>query len=182
MLHCANVLTTLRLLLVPVLAVLLIKASEDDFLRTVAFYLLLALQISDILDGYLARAARKGLDVENRYGQIMDPLADKIYINVSYVILSMFYGFWWWLTALIITRDFLLAGGWAVRALMTGRTKVRPNVYGKTADTLQAFLIIGFVGGATGVLLWAWSFATAVATVVSGVSYAMQEARPVDPV
>ena len=70
-----NILTLLRVLLVPVIVMLLIN-EEKNILLWWAFGLFLVSAITDFLDGWLARK----LDQESDFGRLIDPIADKLLI------------------------------------------------------------------------------------------------------
>ena len=70
-----NILTLLRVLLVPVIVILLIS-EEKNILLWWAFVLFLASSVTDFLDGWLARK----LDQESDFGRLIDPIADKLLI------------------------------------------------------------------------------------------------------
>jgi cardiolipin synthase len=145
LLRVANGLTIGRLVSVPLVVLLLFMGRDDPgYLRWV-LVLVVVLQASDILDGFLARRALRSLKVRNPLGERLDPLADKLYINCTYLGLSLLYGFPWPVTLVILLRDVSIIGGWHVRKWLFGIETVRPNVWGKLADSLQAFLIIGFL-------------------------------------
>jgi cardiolipin synthase len=95
-----NVLSFLRLLLVPVFLVLLI--SGDDVL---ALLVLVVSSVSDFLDGVIARRFNQ----ITRLGQLLDPAADRLFIFAALIGLSVREILPWWLTAVIIGRDVMLA-------------------------------------------------------------------------
>jgi CDP-diacylglycerol--glycerol-3-phosphate 3-phosphatidyltransferase len=145
LLGIANTLTVGRLLAVPLLIVLLFGAVDDPNLMTAALVLVIVLQASDILDGFLARRAMRATGISNLFGQVMDPIADKLYINSTYITLSAIHGFPWAVTLVVFGRDFCLIIGWFVRKWLTGESAVVPNAWGKAADSVQAFLIFGIL-------------------------------------
>ncbi len=95
-----NLLSVLRLVLVPVFAWLLITHRDGA-----ALLVLCVSGFSDYLDGTLAR--RWGQ--VSRVGQLLDPLADRLYILSTLVGLGYRHVIPWWLVILIVGRDVLLA-------------------------------------------------------------------------
>ncbi|WP_106212306.1 CDP-alcohol phosphatidyltransferase family protein [Glaciihabitans tibetensis] len=95
-----NILSFLRLALVPVFLVLLI-AGED----VAALLVLVFSSVSDFLDGVIARKFNQ----ITRLGQLLDPAADRLFIFAALIGLSVREILPWWLTAVIIGRDVLLA-------------------------------------------------------------------------
>ncbi len=96
-----NVLSLLRLLGVPVFVFLLLGPEAD----LAALGVLLFAGFSDYLDGRLARAWNQ----ESRLGQLLDPLADRLYIVATLVAFVLRDVIPWQLAAALIARDVLLA-------------------------------------------------------------------------
>jgi len=95
-----NLLSVLRLLGVPLFLWLLLGPQAD-----VAALVVLALSgISDWADGVLARR----LNQASRLGELLDPLADRLYIFATLIGLTLRNIIPWWLAALIVLRDLVL--------------------------------------------------------------------------
>jgi cardiolipin synthase len=94
-----NILSFLRLLLVPVFLVLIVLA-EDGY----ALLVLVVSSITDYLDGILARR----LNQVSRLGQLLDPAADRLFIFAALIGLAVRGVIPWWLVAIIVGRDVLL--------------------------------------------------------------------------
>jgi CDP-diacylglycerol--glycerol-3-phosphate 3-phosphatidyltransferase len=93
---------------------------------------------TDFLDGYLARHAH----VQSRFGRIVDPLADRLLINLALILLVYHQRLEWWLAAPVLLRDALLA---AVFRARHDATEVRVNKAGKAATAtimLSLFLLM----------------------------------------
>ncbi|HEV7184569.1 MAG TPA: CDP-alcohol phosphatidyltransferase family protein [Leifsonia sp.] len=95
-----NVLTFFRLALVPVFLTFIV-VGED----ALALLVLVVSSITDFLDGYLARR----LDQVSRLGQLLDPAADRLYIFAALIGLAWREVIPWWLVAVIVARDVMLA-------------------------------------------------------------------------
>lgn len=94
-----NLLSFIRLLLVPVFLVCIV---QGQFLA--ALIVLVVASLSDAFDGYLARR----LNQVSNLGILLDPLADRLYIFAALLGLA-FRGFVpWWLLAIIVARDVLI--------------------------------------------------------------------------
>ena len=95
-----NALSVLRLLLIPVFVWLLVVEKADGWALAILFFS----GFSDWADGKLARL----LNQYSRVGELLDPLADRLYI----VIIPLAFGIReilpWWLIGVIIARDVLL--------------------------------------------------------------------------
>ncbi|GAA0567466.1 CDP-alcohol phosphatidyltransferase family protein [Rhizomicrobium electricum] len=81
MLRLPNILTLLRIILVPVFAVAFVMPG--DTARLVAFAVFCIAGISDALDGFAARKLNAGSD----FGRMLDPIADKILVGVALMML-----------------------------------------------------------------------------------------------
>ena len=79
MTNLPNILTTIRILLVPILVVVLLTKFEGKEFVGLGLFLLAAL--TDLLDGYFARR----WNVVSKFGQLLDPAADKILVAAAYV-------------------------------------------------------------------------------------------------
>jgi len=118
-----NLLTILRILLVPVMGVLLAFDSEqppfdkDWMFRyspgRVAAVVLAIMGITDLLDGYLARLWK----TESLLGKFLDPLADKLVLLVGLIMLMELDRVSAWLVIVLLTREFLVTG---LRAVAVG--------------------------------------------------------------
>ncbi len=99
--HVPNALTIARIVLTPVMLVLLI--SNTFFGIIGALVLLIFGAISDYLDGKIARS----FEVGSRLGQFLDPLADKVLVLGTFVVLAILVPHIvpWWAVALIALRD-----------------------------------------------------------------------------
>ncbi|GAA4382111.1 CDP-alcohol phosphatidyltransferase family protein [Agromyces bauzanensis] len=98
-----NVLSMLRLALVPVFLVLIVVGGYVS-----ALVVLVVASLSDLLDGYLARR----LGQVTRLGQLLDPAADRLYIFAALVGLAANGLVPWWIVVVIVARDvFLLVLG-----------------------------------------------------------------------
>jgi len=97
-----NQLTILRILLTPVFLYLFIQDSINQQLAgTIVFFIA---SFTDWYDGYIARK----LNIISRWGQFMDPLADKILISAAFIVLAYLKILFWWMVWIIVIRDFLI--------------------------------------------------------------------------
>ena len=95
-----NILSFVRLLLVPVFLVLIVR-GEDGF----ALLVLVISSITDFLDGIIARK----LNQVTRLGQLLDPAADRLFIFTALIGLAVRGVIPWWLVIVIVGRDVMLA-------------------------------------------------------------------------
>jgi CDP-diacylglycerol---glycerol-3-phosphate 3-phosphatidyltransferase len=100
--NVANALTVLRLLLVPVFAVLLFHDDgQETVWRIWACVVFVLASVTDRLDGELAR--KRGLVTE--FGKLADPIADKALVGTALVGLSALGELPWWVTVVILIRE-----------------------------------------------------------------------------
>ncbi|MDX2355579.1 CDP-diacylglycerol--glycerol-3-phosphate 3-phosphatidyltransferase [Dietzia sp. PP-33] len=101
-LNIANVLTVLRIALVPVFVVLFfVDDAENPWWRVGAFVVFALAMATDYVDGYLAR--RLGLVTD--FGKIADPIADKALMAAAMISLSLVDELFWWVTIVILVRE-----------------------------------------------------------------------------
>lgn len=94
-----NLLSLLRLALVPVFLVLILNGRNVE-----AIIVLAVASITDYLDGYFARKLKQ----ETRLGQLLDPAADRLYIFSTLIGLAIVGYIPLWLTVVVIARDVML--------------------------------------------------------------------------
>ena len=101
-LNVPNLLTTVRIIVVPILAWLLFKESaETDANRIIAGTIFIVAALTDIADGTIARR----WNLITNFGKIFDPIADKALIGVALIGLSYLNLLDWWFTWVILARE-----------------------------------------------------------------------------
>lgn len=97
-----NFLTTIRIIVVPILAWLLFREdAASDSNRLIAGVLFIIAALTDIADGTIARR----WNLITNFGKIFDPIADKALIGVALVGLSYLNLLDWWFTWVILARE-----------------------------------------------------------------------------
>jgi cardiolipin synthase len=151
-----NLLSLLRLAGVPLFLWLVLGPEEDAW----ALVVLMLSGVTDFLDGWLARK----LDQQSVLGEILDPVADRLYILAVVVGLALREIIPWWLAVSLPLRDLLLWG--LVPLLRTrGYSALPVHFLGKAAtfNLLYAFplLLLGDGDGTVAMLaqLFGWAFA-----------------------
>ncbi|ODR05586.1 CDP-diacylglycerol--glycerol-3-phosphate 3-phosphatidyltransferase [Mycobacterium sherrisii] len=177
--NLANVLTLLRLVLVPIfLLALFAGGGHETVARIVAFVVFAVACITDRLDGLLAR--NYGMATE--FGAFVDPIADKMLIGSALVGLSMLAELPWWVTVLILVREI---GVTLLRLAVIRRGVIPASWGGKLKTFVQAVAIGLFVlplDALPGALLTAASVvmgAAIVLTVVTGIDYVASTVREI---
>ena len=151
-----NLLSFLRLAGVPLFLWLVLGPEEDAW----ALALLMVSGVTDFLDGWLARK----LDQQSTLGQILDPVADRLYILAVVVGLALRDIIPWWLAVSLPLRDLLLWG--LVPLLRTrGYSALPVHFVGKAAtfNLLYAFplLLLGDGDGTVATLAQPFGWALA---------------------
>ena len=164
----ANWLTVLRILLVPVFVTLLVYRRPG-----VAILVFATAAVTDLLDGWVAR--RRGM--QSRLGAFLDPLADKILLTASFVMLTWLKVLPFWITAVVLTRDAILALGTGLFHMVGARVYPQPTRAGQITTVLQILTVLVSLLGhyawarhrwmAPNTLLWL----TAGFTILSGLQY-----------
>ncbi|HEY4811360.1 MAG TPA: CDP-diacylglycerol--glycerol-3-phosphate 3-phosphatidyltransferase [Solirubrobacteraceae bacterium] len=163
-LNLPNLLTVLRIMLVPALVVALLgNTPGGDVLAAVVFALA---SLTDFIDGYLARAR----DSITTFGKLMDPLADKLLIVAALISLVSLHRLAAWVAMVIITREL------AVTVLRLAATQagvvMAASMFGKVKTCLQIVTILAIIA-VHGPPVWvtALLYVTVVVTVLSGLDY-----------
>jgi cardiolipin synthase len=127
-----NLLTVARILgVVPLVWFIL----EGHFLWAFVFAVLAG--FSDILDGYLARR----YDWQSHFGGWADPVTDKLMMSASYIALTYIGVLPLWLTALVLGRDVIIAGGALTYRFIFGRFRAHPTNLSKCTTLAQLALM-----------------------------------------
>lgn len=166
-----NALTLARLVAVPVIGVLLFM--QTTLTRDLAAALFVAAAVTDFVDGAVAR--RRGITSD--FGALMDPIADKALITVALVGLSALGDLAWWVTIVILVREF---GVTALRLWALRYAVIPASRGGKVKTVVQIIAIAMFL--AIGPPWWTTvaSVVMAIAlvlTVVTGVDYVIRVFR-----
>jgi CDP-diacylglycerol--glycerol-3-phosphate 3-phosphatidyltransferase len=163
-LNLPNVLTVLRIMLVPVLVVALLgNTPAGDVLAAGVFVLA---SLTDFVDGYLARAR----DSISSFGKLMDPLADKLLVVAALISLVSLHRLAAWVAMVIITREL------AVTVLRMAATQagvvMAASMLGKVKTCLQIAAILAVIA-VHGQPPWvsALLYLAVLATVLSGLDY-----------
>lgn len=129
-----NQLTILRIVLTPVfLYFFLYDTMEYKLIGTIIFIFAAA---TDWYDGYVARK----FNVITRWGQFMDPLADKILISSALCVFAYLGYIHWWIIIVIVVRDFFITF-LRLFALHLGKSIVT-SYFAKWKTTVQMTAVI----------------------------------------
>ena len=169
-----NQITLLRLGFLPFFLILILYERYRW-----ALFVLLFVALTDAVDGYLART----LHQKSALGAYLDPIADKLLLSSSFIVLAMTKKIAWWLTVLVLSRDVLLLVVAGVILIVQGYRPFPPSLLGK-ATTLFEIALVFFVvfaaaypnDRADGIIRYL-GYVVAACVTVSGFHYAFSVAR-----
>ena len=133
MLTLANRLTILRILMTPVIIVLLLYKQVGA-----AMTLFVLAGITDGLDGFVARSRGQRTDL----GMVLDPVADKLLLMSTVIVLSILKELPWWFAIIVVSRDVILIGGTFILYMFVGRVSLPPSWLGKLTTGFQILTVL----------------------------------------
>lgn len=136
-----NLLTFLRMALIPVFAILLVYHREGWALTVFTIA-----GVSDGIDGFVARQFKQ----ESELGTIIDPIADKLLMTTAFVMLTLpnvlapsaHLPVPFWVTAAVIGRDIAIVAVAGAINVMTGFRGFKPSWLGKASTFVQVVGVI----------------------------------------
>jgi cardiolipin synthase len=163
-----NLITSLRIILVPIFVIYLIHDRHSA-----ALVVFIIAGLSDGADGLLARL----LHQKSKLGAYLDPLADKLLLVAAFVVLAVRGFVPPWLSVLVISRDVMILLGVLIWFLVGTDFTVRPSILSKVTTCLQlatVFMVLSteyihFSSHFTTVVFWL----AGILTVASGLHYMM---------
>lgn len=177
MANVPNLLTGLRLVLVPVFLFFLFAGDGHDTAgRIVAFLVFAVAVITDQVDGSLARK----YGAVSEFGKLADPIADKMLMGAALIGLSELGDLPWWVTVVILVREI---GVTLLRFAVIKRGVIPASRGGKLKTLVQAIAIGLFILPLNSwppfwtTVAWAVMWVAIVLTVVTGVDYVVSALR-----
>lgn len=164
-----NMLTLLRLIIIPLIVVMIIEHRYRW-----ALSLFLVAGISDALDGLLARL----LHQKTVLGQYLDPIADKLLLSTMFLVLALCHLIAWRFTVLVFCRDVGISVISALLYAIAGLRDYSPSIFGKLNTVAQVlavvFVLLDEVTDAHWITVTKYGFlwATAFLTIASAAHYA----------
>jgi CDP-diacylglycerol--glycerol-3-phosphate 3-phosphatidyltransferase len=171
-----NALTVLRLLCVPVFALLLFADhGGSESARNFAALVFVAASITDFMDGAIAR--KRG-QVTN-FGKIVDPIADKALIGTALIGLSLLGDLAWWVTIVILARELAVT---LLRFWVIEHGVIPASRGGKAKTAMQTLAITMYLIDLPGLAWWGTARAVVMAvavilTVGTGMDYVVRARR-----
>src|ERR1700726_1138230 len=145
-----------------------------------ALAILIVAGLTDPMDGLLARR----LNQKSSLGAYLDPIADKLLLSSSFVILAFKHKIGWWLAIIVLSRDVLILIVAVVILLVSGYRPFPPSIYGKATTATQIVLVFTVVLAAAypnlklGTFVRVLIYLVTVLSVVSSFHYSFTTARP----
>lgn len=170
-LNLPNGLTFLRVLLVPVILLLLVV--DGDAARWWAFAVFVFAAVTDSIDGWVARR----YNGVTRWGQLADPIADKLLVLGSLGALALVGELPWWAVVVILTREVAVTV-LRIRLVQRRRLVLPASAWGKVKTVSQVVAVsVILAPGVSGLLADGLLYVAVVLTVWSGVDYAFVAGR-----
>jgi CDP-diacylglycerol---glycerol-3-phosphate 3-phosphatidyltransferase len=172
--NAANALTALRLVLVPVFVALVVASQMTHPGWRIAACLTFAIaSMTDLVDGWIARR----FALVTSFGKVADPIADKALTGTALVLLSSYDRVPWWVTAVILAREFgvTFMRFWVIRLGVIAASRG-----GKVKTALQILAIVWYLWPVppTLTVVGPWILGGAVVvTVLTGLDYALRALR-----
>lgn len=173
-LNLPNVLTTLRIVMVPLFVWLMVLGGSlgNDSLgaRWWALAVFILAMITDWLDGSIARSR----NLITSFGKIADPIADKLLTGAAFVMLSVLGELWWWVTIVILVREW---GITIMRFFVIKYGVMAAGKGGKLKTVLQTVALVLLVAPVGQFGTWALipgyvvMAAVVIITVITGIDY-----------
>lgn len=165
-----NVLTAIRMVMVPVFAWVLLAYPLDPTMRWIATLIFLVAIATDAVDGRIARKYNLVTD----FGKLWDPIADKALTGMAFIGLSILAELPWWITIIILVRE------WGITILRWAIIKygvMAANRGGKLKTVMQSVALAMFLPGLAflppwwGILAWIAMVLAFALTVLTGLDY-----------
>ena len=173
-LNVPNVLTVIRILLVPVLVVALLVETENG--DTIAAFVFALAAVTDGVDGYIARSRRS----VTTFGKVMDPIADKLLIVAALVALVSLERVAAWVAMVIIAREFAVSG-LRIAAAQQGAI-IAASPLGKLKTITQVVAVMALIMAPDHDAAWvqALVYLMVATTVASGIDYFLNVRREIE--
>ena len=174
----ANRITLLRIVLIPVFGVLFLEQGNDPTLKKVMLAVFALAIFTDVLDGLIAHIRKE----KTPLGTFLDPLADKLLLITSFVLLTYRGNLPLWIFVVVLSRDLIIVLGWTIVYILTSSAKITPRVSGKITTFLQMAAVIALLFPVPDPFTYWIIQAMVLATIVSTIDYILLGSRNLEPV
>lgn len=167
MIYIPNLLTLMRIGLVPWIVVLL---QQQQFGLSLCVFIVAG--VSDGLDGFIA----KRFNAESVFGAILDPIADKALLVSTFIMLAVMELIPFWLVVAVVFRDLVIVGGYLLLSIFFESVKISPLKISKVNTFLQiAYIVIVLAALAwqldLSLFLTVLNYSVLISSVISGLAY-----------
>ncbi len=129
----ANRITILRIALIPVFVILFLERRENPLLTNWMLGVYAFAIFTDLLDGLAARIRKERTPL----GTFLDPMADKLLITASFILLTYRGDIPLWVFVVVFSKDLITVLGWTIVYILTSSSKIQPRPLGKATTFLQ---------------------------------------------
>ncbi len=129
----ANRITILRIALIPVFVILYLQKSKYSVLTDWTLAVFAFAILTDFLDGLAARLKKQ----KTQLGSFLDPLADKLLLTSTFILLAYTGEIALWVFVTIFSRDLIIVLGWTIIYILTSSSDIEPRFLGKASTMLQ---------------------------------------------
>ncbi|MFQ5656916.1 MAG: CDP-alcohol phosphatidyltransferase family protein [Candidatus Methylomirabilales bacterium] len=164
----ANILSWSRILSAPVAFVCLLESGEGSVYLNIARLVVALAWLTDAADGALIRYYRCE---QTKSGQLLDPIADKIFFGLSFIAVTIAWDFPLWMTASLLLREIVLVVTWILFILGGREVAIRPNWWGKSMVFFQTLTILFVLFSSADLFVRIAGTVTIVSALVSGGLY-----------
>jgi cardiolipin synthase len=148
MMTVPNLITLLRVLLIPLLVYFLAKRGYGS-----ALLVFVAAALSDLLDGFIARRFKQ----ISSLGAALDPVADKLMMLAAVILLASQGLLPVWLAVAIVVRDIVIVSGAAAYRWLISQVEIAPTLLSKLNTFLEFCIVSAVLASAAGLVdLQAW--------------------------
>ncbi|MFH0876626.1 MAG: CDP-alcohol phosphatidyltransferase family protein [Candidatus Omnitrophota bacterium] len=169
----ANKITLFRIVSIPFfVASLIFYTPGKPYLKAIALGIFLCAIVSDVIDGYIARAHRQ----KTKAGAILDPLADKALLITAFVFIYRVSRMYFaislplWVLLVVVSRDAIMLVGSGILLATHHELKISPTWWGKLTTFFQMMTIVCLILEIKFVVVVWWI--ACIFTAISGIDYA----------
>lgn len=161
-----------RIFFIPIFVSLLIYSQTNHFLKDAALGIFILAVLSDFFDGLAARIKKEKSD----FGQIIDPLADKLLLLTAFISLYVLrhnlpltFKMPLGVVLFVVSRDLIILLGVIILYLLKIEVIITPSIWGKLTTFFQMFTILSLL---INLPFFRWVYTTAIIfTLISGIDY-----------
>jgi len=171
----ADKLTSMRIVLIPVFVSFLIYSGLKPYMRFFAVGVFIIAMLSDFFDGLVARMKKE----KSEFGQVLDPLADKLLMVTAFISLYLLPQFriYLWLVLIVVSRDIILFLGVIVLHFLKIEVVIIPSIWGKLTTFFQMFTVLWILIGLE--YYFFICILAAIFTLISGLDYFLRGAKEI---